>query len=180
MELGLALLIIVIVIGVVLYNRLVRSRNFVKDAWAGIQVQLTKRHELIPLLITTVKAYTSHESGLHEKIVALRQPGKSDQLAETAKPESSFGEALAQIFALVEGYPELKADQNFRQLNQQLVLLENDIESARRYYNGSVRDHNIHVESFPSNMIARRFGFATAEFFELPLPSMSKAPQVAL
>lgn len=162
------------------YNRLVKNRNFVKDAWAGIEVQLTKRHDLVPVLVKIVKAYSSHESELQQKVASLRTPQVSHNTSKTEHDEHSFAGALSKLLVLVENYPEIKADQNFRQLHEQLVAVEGDIESARRYYNGTVRDFNIAIESFPSNLIATSFGFGAAKFFELRVAAVANTPNINL
>lgn len=167
-------------LAVVLYNRLVRNRNFVADAWAGIQVQLTKRHDLVPILVRTVKAYASHESSLHATVTALRTPDIVNEANAASTPETNLGESLAKIFAVAEDYPELQADKNFIQLNEQLIAIEGDIESARRYYNGCVRDYNNLIQSFPSNLVAGQFSFNEADFFKLRLPSVAANPEVDL
>ena len=180
MEILALTLLVVAGVVIVLYNRLVKFRNYVRDAWAGIGVQLTKRHDLVPLLVKTVQAYASHESSLLQSVTELRSPQLDQDLSKTQNQEESFGDAFSKLLVLAESYPELKADQNFQQLQQQLVDVENDIESARRYYNGTVRELNIAVESFPSNLVAQQFGFTAAEFFKLRLPSIGQTPEVSL
>ena len=175
-----ALFVALLLAVVYFYNRLVKFRNYVRDAWAGIEVQLTKRHDLVPLLVQTVKTYSAHETNLLESITSLRAPSVETDTVKTQAAEQSFGDAFASLMVLAESYPDLKADQNFRQLQQQLIDIENDIESARRYYNGAVRELNIAVESFPSNLIAAQFGFIQAKFFELRLPSLQQPPKVTL
>ena len=162
-----------------LYNRLVRQRNLVSEAWAGIDVQLQKRHELVPNLVATVKGYTQHESSVLEKVTAARGAAKSG-VAETGQSESSLSRSLSRLFALAEDYPELKASDGFRQLHTSLVEIEDHLQYARRYYNGAVRDMNVLVESFPSNIVASVFGFNGAEFFEVELASQRTAPRVTL
>jgi len=162
------------------YNRLVKNRNFVNDAWAGIEVQLTKRHDLVPVLVNVVKAYSLHESELYKNVVELRTPTRSPDTNKTEQNEVSLANSLSKLLVLIEDYPELKADQNFRQLYEQLVAIEGDIESARRYYNGSVRDFNIVVESFPSNLVSMVFAFKSAEFFKLRIASIKELPKVDL
>ena len=145
---------------VLLYNRLVRFRNRVAEAWSGIEVQLKRRANLIPNLVDTVKGYMGHERELLESIASLRsQSLKAGDLAES--------------------YPDLKASQNFQDLQQQLTDTENQIQLARRYYNGTVRDMNNAVETFPSNLVAGWFGFQKAEFFEIDDPSERAVPQVS-
>lgn len=162
------------------YNRLIKNRNYVKDAWAGIAVQLTKRHDLLPLLVQTVKTYAAHESKLLHSVTELRTPKVEPNVQKTQSLENEFGQALINVLLLSESYPELRAAKNFQQLQQQLVAVEGDIESARRYYNGAVRELNIAIESFPSNLIAQQFNFQAAEYFKLRLPSIKQAPAVSL
>jgi len=150
-----------------LYNRLVRLRNMVKEGWSGIEVQLKRRANLIPNLIQTVKGYLDHERGVLEKLTELRSRTlQTDQPAERARLEGDLGRAIGRLFAVAEAYPDLKANQNFMDLQDELSQLEDQIQMARRYYNGTVRDLNIAVESFPSNIVAGMFGFRQAEFFE--------------
>lgn len=168
------LIIVVIVIAVVvllvatIYNRLVKLRNTVRSSWSDIDVQLKKRFDLVPSLVETVKGYAAHEKGVFEKVTearAMAMGGGSPR--EMAEKDNVFKETLKSLFAVAEAYPELKANENFVKLQQQFQQLENDIEAARRYYNAVVRDLNIAVESFPSNIIASMFGFKQEEFFQL-------------
>lgn len=150
------------------YNALVRKRNMVEEAWSGIDVQLKRRTDLIPNLVATVKGYAAHEKGTLEEVVRLRNLAQGAQgVGETAQAQGLLGAALGRLIALAENYPELRASENFAQLQATLGEIEEQIQLARRYYNGAVRDLNISVESFPSNLVATRFGFAKAEFFEL-------------
>lgn len=165
--------------GVWTYNRLVRSRNLVAEAWAGIDVQLQKRHELVPNLVATVKGYTRHESSALERVARIRTVTAGDT-GSLAREESALSRSLGRLFALAEDYPELKASEGFAQLHASLVEIENQLQFARRYYNGAVRNLNTLVESFPVNLLARGFGFAPAPFFEIELASHREAPDVAL
>lgn len=161
------------------YNRLIKLRNQVKEAWAGIDVQLQMRYELVPNLLATVKGYMQHESSVLERVSRLRgDPGMS--LGQRAGEESGLSKSLGKLFALAEDYPELKASEGFQQLHRSLVTIEDQLQYARRYYNGSVRDNNNQIESFPSLLIARLFGFKLAEFFEIELASQRLAPEVRL
>ncbi len=165
--------------GVVIYNQLVKSKTMVGEGWSGIDVQLKKRANLIPNLVETVKGYMGHEKELLEKVTELRS--KSMQATNPAQKgplEGALGRSLANILAVAEQYPELKADHNFRDLQNELSVIESDIEMARRYYNGTVRELNIRVESFPSNSIAGKYGFNRAEFFEIEDQQDRKIPQV--
>jgi len=161
------------------YNRLVRNRNRVAEAWAGIDVQLQKRHELVPNLVATVKGYVAHESGVFAEVSRIRGAG-GVAVAETAANETALSRSLGKLFALAEDYPDLKASDGFRQLHASLVEIEDHLQYARRYYNGAVRMHNNFVESFPSNLVARAFGFRGVEFFEIELASQRRTPGVAL
>ncbi len=161
------------------YNRLIKLRNQVNEAWAGIDVQLQMRYELVPNLLATVKGYMQHESSVLERVSRLRgDPGMSP--GQRAGEESGLSNSLGKLFALAEDYPELKASEGFQQLHRSLVNIEDQLQYARRYYNGSVRDNNNQVEGFPSLLIARLFAFKLAEFFEIELASQRQAPEVQL
>lgn len=165
--------------GIWTFNRLVRLRNQVNEAWAGIDVQLQRRYELVPNLVATVKAYQQHESAALQRVTQLRGHPELP-LAERAAGESSLSRSIGRLFALAEDYPELKASDNFAQLHDTLVGIEEHLQYARRYYNGSVRDNNNLVESFPALLVARPFGFRQADFFEIELSSQRSVPVVAL
>ncbi|MEE4173011.1 MAG: LemA family protein [Xanthomonadales bacterium] len=162
-----------------IYNRLVRQRNIVSAAWSDIDVQLQKRHELVPNLVATVKGYLRHEAEVLEQTTRLRAEGPEDAGAVAAE-ETVLSRQLGKLFALAEDYPELKASEGFQQLHDSLVAIEDDLQFARRYYNGAVRDNNNLVQSFPVNLVAGPFGFRTADFFEIELASQREAPRVAL
>ena len=152
-----------------LYNRLVRLRNMVRGSWSDIDVMLRKRHDLVPNLVEAVKGYAGHEKttliGVTEaRAKAIRAEGPEDK----ANAENTFTDSLKSLFALAEGYPDLKADKSFLELQRQLVEIENGIEYARRYYNAVVRDYNTMTEVFPSNLVASGFQFEREKFFELP------------
>ncbi|NND45821.1 MAG: LemA family protein [Xanthomonadales bacterium] len=176
----LAVLVLALLLaGVWIFNRLVRQRNVVKEAWAGIDVQLQKRHELVPNLVATVKGYTQHESAAFEKVTRIRSD-QADSVSDRGASESSLSRSLSRLFALAEDYPDLKASEGFQQLHTSLVEIEEHLQFARRYYNGAVRDNNNLVESFPSNLVAGLFGFRSAEFFEVELASVRQVPDVSL
>lgn len=158
------------------YNRFIKLVNMVKEAWSGIDVQLKRRFNLLPNLIATVKGYAKHESGVLEKLTIARTG--SQDVNERGAEEGRLSQAINNLLAVAEAYPELKASQNFLELQNSLDEIENQIQMARRYYNGSVRDLNILVESFPSNLIAQVFGFASAEFFEIELARQRDLPEV--
>ncbi len=173
------ILLVVLAWGVWTYNRFVRLRNQVSEAWAGIDVQLQRRYDLVPNLLATVKGYMRHESGVLERVTRLRS---HPDLAvdERANEESGLSRSIGRLFAVAEDYPDLKASEGFRQLHDSLVEIEEHLQFARRYYNGSVRDNNNLVEGFPSMLVARLFGFRNAGFFEIELASQREAPQVTL
>ena len=163
---GLAALIIAVI---VLFNRLVQKRQMVSNGWADIDVQLKRRADLIPQLVTTVKGYAAHERDLFEDIVAKRNAAlqAGDDPAKRSAAESALARPVTKLFAVAEDYPDLKASQNFLELQSELSETESKIEMARRFYNGAVRELNIAVQSFPANLIAGVFGFAKAAFFEI-------------
>ncbi|HPX44699.1 MAG: LemA family protein [Bacteroidales bacterium] len=163
----------------VVYNRLVRLVNYVREAWSGIDVQLKKRHDLIPLLVTTVKSYASHERNLLEAITKLRTKGMSaTSLRETETAEIELSKALGKLFVVVENYPDLKASQNFLELQKDISKVENDLQKARRYYNGTVRNYNILIEQFPSSLVAKLAGHSQKEFFDIGNESERAVPDV--
>ena len=170
---------LVLLLLIVLYNRLVRLRNMVREGWSGIDVQLKRRANLIPNLVETVKGYMGHERDLLEKVTQLRsQSLQTGDLGEKQRVESALTGGLARLFAVAEGYPELKANQNFQDLQSQLSEIEDQIQLARRYYNGTVRNLNIAIESFPGNLVAEWFAFQTVEFFEIEDPGDRVVPKV--
>lgn len=163
--------LVVVVAGYVIltFNRLVSLRTRVREAWSDIQVQMKRRYDLIPNLVETVKGYAGHERGTLESVVRARGEAMANtgDPASQAQSENALQATLRSLFALAESYPQLKADQNFAKLQTDLTDTENRIKMARRYYNGSVRDLNVKIEQFPSNLVARQFGFVQAQFFEL-------------
>ena len=172
-----ALAAIIIGYAISIYNKLVRLRNTSQSAWSDIDVQLKKRYDLVPNLVETVKGYANHERTLLEELTAARTAGmQASGPTETAKAENLFRESLKSLFAVAEAYPDLKANQNFMQLQSQMKELEDGIESARRYYNAVARDFNTAVEQFPSNLIAARFKFVQRDFFELETPATERKP----
>jgi len=178
-----ALLIIAIVVvcggfSLYIYNRLVRLVNYVREAWSGIDVQLKKRHDLIPRLVETVQGYASHERNLLEAITSLRTQGMSaSSVKDTETAEVGLSKALGRLFVVVENYPELKASQNFLELQRDISKVENDLQKARRYYNGTVRNYNILIEQFPSSLIAGVAGHRQREFFDIGNESERSAPE---
>lgn len=178
-EILMTLTLLIAGIGIWIYNRLIRNRNRVSEAWAGIDVQLQKRAELVPNLVQTVKGYASHESSVFEEVARIRTTGETGVDAR-AQQETALSRSLGRLFALAEDYPDLKASEGFRQLHSSLVDIEDHLQFARRYYNGAVRDNNNLAESFPSNIVAKLFNFKPAEFFEIELTSQRSVPDVNL
>jgi len=178
-EILITLVLLLLIAAIWIYNRLVRTRNLVSEAWAGIDVQLQKRFELVPNLVQIVKGYTTHESGVLEEVTSIRHSPQA-KVEARAEQETGLSRSLGQLFALAEDYPELKASEGFQQLHSSLVEIEDHLQYARRYYNGAVRDNNNLVEGFPSNIVAGVFRFTPAEFFEIELASQRSAPNVDL
>jgi LemA protein len=176
----LAALAALVLWAVALYNRLVRLRNGSESAWSDIDVQLKRRWELIPNLVETVKGYARHEQATFEKVTAARtQAMQAHTPAEHAAAEANLSGVLKSLFAVAEAYPELRANQNFLGLQQELAGLEDAIQNARRYYNAVVRDLNTAIESFPGNLLAGPFGFTKREYFELDSAAERAAPKVS-
>lgn len=160
----------------VTYNSLVTLKNRVDEAWSDITVQLKRRLDLIPNLISTVKGYAAHEKGVFEAVTAARANALNAQgVKETAEAENQFESALKSIFAVAEAYPDLKASQNFIELQNELVDTEDKIQASRRFYNGGVRDLNTKIEIFPNNIFAGMLGFVKREFFELEATEQAQA-----
>jgi LemA protein len=162
------------------YNGLVRLRVQCDNAWADIDVQLKRRYDLIPNLVETVKGYATHERGTFEAVVAARNEAMSAQgpMAK-GQAEGMLSGALRQLFALSEAYPQLRAAENFAQLQSTLGQIEDTLQNARRYYNAAVRDLNTRVEQFPSNLVAEMGNFKPREFFEISAPAEREAPHVS-
>jgi LemA protein len=160
------IILAIVVILIVLFNSLVRSRNRVDEAWSDISVQLKRRYDLIPNLVETVKGYAAHESGVFEKVTAARTAAMgAGSLDDKLQKENALAGTLKSLFAVAEAYPELKANQNFMQLQSDLTDTEDKIQAARRFYNGNVRDYNTKLQVFPTNMFAAMFGFKPRDFF---------------
>jgi LemA protein len=150
------------------YNRLVTLKNRAKEAWSDIDIQLKRRYDLIPNLVETVKGYAAHEKEVFERIAEARAKAMgATGMKEKAEAENQLSQALKSLFAVVEAYPELKANENFLHLQKELVDTEDKIQYARRFYNANVRDLNTLIESFPANLIAKKFGFEKMELFEI-------------
>jgi LemA protein len=151
-----------------MYNGLVRANVRVDEAWSDITVQLKRRYDLIPNIMNTVKGYATHEKEVFEKVTEARASAMNAQgVAETAKAENQFQDTLKSLFAVAENYPQLKANENFMQLQNELVDTEDKIQASRRFYNGSARDLNIKIQTFPTNLFAGMMHFQKREFFEV-------------
>lgn len=162
-----AISLAVVGLGVFLFNRLVGLRNQMHGAWADIDVQLSRRHDLVPQLVAAVKAYAGHERATLEAATELRARAvNTASPAQLGEVESALEAVLSRIFALRENYPDLKADSNFLQLQRDLVEVEEHLQFARRFYNGAVRDYNTAIQRVPDLVVARAFGFREAEFFQ--------------
>ncbi len=187
----LAVIAAVIVYGISLYNRLVALRNRVKNSFAQIDVQLTRRHDLIPNLVEAVKGYMSHERGTLEDVINARNAAVSGLKAAAADPtdpeamktlsgaESQLSGALGRLFALAEAYPDLKANENMMQFQEELATTENKVAFARQAFNDSVMNFNNAVETFPSSVVAGMFNFEQAEFLEIEAPEKREVPKVS-
>ncbi len=180
----LVLLAIVVVVGlwlVATYNGLVRLRNLVQESWRQIDVELHRRHDLIPNLVETVKGYATHERAVFEEVTAARAAAASPGTgpAEQAAQENQLTSALGRLFAVAEAYPVLRASENFAQLQTELSTTEDRIAAGRRFYNANVRALNTRVESFPANLVAGAFGFGRAEYFEAEDPAVRAVPGVS-
>jgi LemA protein len=175
----LAIIVIAILYLIFVYNKLVSNKNMVAEGWSGIDVQLRRRADLIPNLIETVKGYASHEDKLFRDIAELRAKSISGgSVAEQSQIGQAMSAALGRVFAIAEAYPNLKADANFRDLQDKLSAIEDEIQLSRRYYNGTVRNFNTLIESFPSNVIANFFRFTKSEFFDIGDVAARDVPKV--
>jgi LemA protein len=153
---------------IVVFNRLIRLRNMVREGWSGIDVQLRRRSDLVPNLVETVRAYAAHERALFEDIVEKRNAAlHAMRVADKDGAERALQGSLGKLLALAEAYPDLKANENFLKLQEQLAHLEDQLQMARRYYNGAVRDYNIDIQSFPDVLVARFTGFREEPFFQI-------------
>jgi LemA protein len=178
-----AIVVIVVILAVALitsYNRFVKQRNLIQESWRQIDVELHRRYDLIPNLVETVKGYAAHERQTFESVTQARaaavSPGSTP--AEQAVQENMLTAALRQLLAVAEAYPDLKANQNFLELQGQLTQTEDRIAAGRRFYNANVRNYNTKVETFPPNLIARIFSFTKREYFEAEDPTVRAAPEV--
>lgn len=175
----LGVLVLVGIYFISVYNKLVSLRNLVQEGWSSIDVMLKKRHDLIPNLVETVKGYATHERETFDSVIQARTAAQQANSVESKEvAEKNLDKAMFNLMAVAEQYPDLKANANFQQLQAELSAVEGDIEKARRYYNGTVRNNNTTVQSFPSNVVAGMFGFKDAAFFELQNAAEREAPSV--
>jgi LemA protein len=175
--LGVFIIVVLWVVGI--YNGLVRIRNEVKNAWAQIDVQLKRRHDLIPNLVETVKGYAGHEKSTLDAVVSARAKAvNASGAAAASQAEGQLTQALSKLMMLVESYPDLKANQNFLALQEELTSTENKIGFARQFYNDTVMKYNTRIQTFPPNVVAGMFGFNEEDFFELLDEAQREAPQV--
>lgn len=175
----LAVAIVPLLYAVIQYNGLVTLRNHIRESWSDIDTELKRRYDLIPRLVEVAKGYAAHEKAIFEKVAALRAKAAANHgaVASQATDETALVGAMRELFAVAEAYPELKADSQFLNLQNELVNTEDRIQAARRFFNGNVRDYNNKRESFPSSVVASVFGFAAMDFFEVE-PAVREAPQV--
>lgn len=179
------IVVVVILILAVLYyvgkrNSIIASRNRVDESWSGIDVQLKRRHDLVPNLVETVKGYAEHESATFEKATKARAEAmQASSVADTAKAESKLTGALTELRAVAENYPTLRATENFQQLSRNLSELEDEIQASRRIYNSNVQSYNTSIQQFPGSIIANQGGFTAREYFELDDAAERSAPQVS-
>ena len=162
------------------YNALVALRNYIRESWSDVDVELKRRYDLIPNLVAVVKGYAAHEREVLERVAELRNrcAANNGPVADQSRDEIQLVDALKQLLVVVENYPQLKADQNFLKLQTELVNTEDRIQAARRFYNGNVRDYRNKCETFPSNLVANLFGFKSeGDFFSVP-PSVRDVPNV--
>jgi len=172
-----AALLLIAVAGIAVYNRLIRSRNRVDTAWSDIDVQLQRRHDLIPRLVTAVDQYAKYERATLEAVTELRVEAMSQaDVRARGKVEEKLSAGIERLIALAENYPDLKANENFLQLQGELVETEDYLQFARRYYNGSVRDYNTMTESVPSNIVAGMFGFGQRDYFQKSSDEVANVP----
>ena len=177
----LIIIAVIVVYGITLYNRLVKNRQMVGEGWSGIDVQLKRRSNLIPNLLAAVKGYLKHEKSLLEEITQMRANAQGAENAgpeERAKAEGALSGGLMKLFAVMENYPDLKANENIMEFQNSLEEIEDQIQLSRRYYNGAVRNLNVAVESFPSNIVANQFQFEKAEYFEIDSAASRSLPKV--
>jgi len=185
LDITIVLIVIVVILGLFLvttYNRLITLRQRVKEAWSDIDIQLKRRHDLIPNLVETVKGYAAHERGTFEAVTNARAQavtaGATGSPQQMAQAENVLSGALRSLFAVAENYPQLQAVQEFKDLSENLTATEDKIAFARRFYNGNVRDYNTALQTFPTNILAGAFGFGPEQYFELAEQTDREVPQV--
>ena len=177
---ALGLLALALIYAVIVYNRLVRLRALTKEGFSGITVQLRRRADLVPNLVSTVEGYATHERETLTEVIAHRgDSAKAGSVQATAQADNAFGAMLGRLLAVAEAYPDLKADDNFRQLQDELSGIEGELQGARRYYNATVRDLNTRVQTFPDVLLARPMGFSEEPFYEDADSSIQTAPKVS-
>ncbi|MCB1382307.1 MAG: LemA family protein [Notoacmeibacter sp.] len=179
---GIGILVALGLFVVATYNGLVKARQMVREAWSGIDVQLKRRADLIPNIVNTVKGYAAHETETLERVTEMRtraQNVPAGDIAGRAAAEGMLSQALGRLMAVAEAYPDLKANENFRDLQGTLDKIEGELQMARRYYNGAARDLNVKVESFPSNLVANTFKFEQVAYFEIEDAADRAVPQVS-
>src|SRR4051795_13607942 len=173
-------IVLLIVFLISLYNGMIRARNKVDEAWSGIDVQLKRRHDLIPNLVETVKGYAAHERETFQAVTDARTKAMSASgPAQAGAAEGALSSALGRLFAVAEAYPQLRASENFQQLQGELTNTEDQIAGARRIYNGNVQDFNTKIQTFPATLFAGMFGFSKREFFEIETPADRDVPVVS-
>ncbi|MFV0604305.1 MAG: LemA family protein [Niabella sp.] len=176
----LGILVLLIIFAISMYNKLVKLKILVQEAWSSIDVMLKKRHDLIPSLVNTVKGYAQHEQETFTKVIEARNAAiAAKSVKDIENAENILTKAVSGLFALAEQYPDLKANTNFLQLQAELSNLESDIEKSRRYYNGTVRNNNTAVQTFPGNIFAGIFNFSKASFFELTDNREREVPEIS-
>ena len=171
--------LLVIVIFIAIYNKIIRKKQLVQEAWSGIDVQLKRRHDIIPNLVEVVKGYVKHEQQVLEEVTRLRSITSSPQgVKDQADKENFLTKGLRSVFALAEAYPDLKANTQFLDLHKNLNEIEDELQMARRYYNGTVRDYNVLIKVFPNNLIAQMFNFQEEDFFEIEVVTDRENPAI--
>jgi LemA protein len=179
MYIVLGLVVLIALWAIMTYNGLVTRRAMVAEGWSGIDAQLKRRADLIPNLVETVKGYATHERETFDELTKMRSQTGSQDPAQRATSEAAITAAIGKVMAVAEAYPQLRATENFQTLQKDLADIEDQIQLARRYYNGAVRNFNISVQQFPSNLVANIGGFAAAQFFQLDNAADRNAPKVS-
>jgi LemA protein len=175
-----AAIVLLLILGIAIYNRLVRLRALVREAFSGITVQLRRRADLVPNLVETVKGYAGHERETLDAVIAHRSDAvRASSVQGTAQADAAFTGLIGRVMAVAEAYPDLKADENFRQLSTELSALEEELQSSRRYYNATVRDLNTSIQTFPNVILARPMGFTEEPSYEDADQAIQSAPNVS-